>query len=270
MLMPVPAQLVTAPRFLRPWRKKATLEEEGRPGLKIAILSDIHANMEALESIHESFDEMWVLGDLVNYGPEPGAVVDFVRAKAALVVAGNHDHATGNSADPQCSPAFREMARQMQAYTETVLDEEQKAYLRSLPATARRAVDGCKFLLCHATPREPLFKYLPPEPEAWRIEADAVDADVLLVGHTHLPFDLKLGDRRVVNPGSVGQPKHGQPEACYAIWRDGVVELKSAPYRVDETVRKLMALLVPLDVKQQLAGVLRNGRLVPRDESRTA
>lgn len=233
--------------------------------MKILILADIHANMEALESIEESFDELWVLGDLVNYGPEPGAVVDFIRARAAIVIGGNHDYAVGNSADPHCSPAFRQMARQMQAYTEGVLDEEQKAYLRSLPATARRVADGCKFLLCHATPRNPLFQYLPPEPASWRIEAGAVDADAVLAGHTHLPFDLRLGDRRIVNPGSVGQPKHGRPEACYAIWRHGAVELKSAPYRVDDTVCKLMALPIAPDVKRQLAGVLLNGRLIPQD-----
>lgn len=230
--------------------------------MKIAILSDIHGNMEALESIDEAFDELWVLGDLVNYGPCPGAVVEFVRQNAALVVRGNHDNAIGNGEDPQCSPAFSEMARETQAFTEAVLSEEQKAYLRSLPATAHRFVDGHNFFLCHATPSDPLFKYLPPESERWLSEVEAVDADVVLAGHTHLPFDLRLGGRRVVNPGSVGQPKHGAPEACYAIWRDGVVELKSTVYHTDATIRRLMALPIAPQIGEQLAGVLRDGQLL--------
>jgi putative phosphoesterase len=233
--------------------------------LKIAILSDIHGNMEALESIDEAFDELWVLGDLVNYGPCPSAVVEFVRQNAALVVRGNHDYAIGNGEDPQCSPAFREMAREMQAYTEAVLSEEQKAYLRSLPATAHRVVDGHKFFLCHATPSDPLFKYLPSKSKSWLSEVEAVDADVVLVGHTHLPFELRFGGRRIVNPGSVGQPKHGAPEACYAIWRDGVVELKAVRYQSDSTVRRLMSLPIAAHIREQLAGVLRNGRLPARD-----
>lgn len=227
--------------------------------MRIAILSDIHGNMEALEAINEPFDELWVLGDLVNYGPEPGAVVDFIRRCAAVVVRGNHDNAIGNGRDPQCSPPFREMAQQMQAYTTAVLDEPQKSYLRSLPVTASRFVDGRRFFLCHATPTDPLFRYLSPEPAEWRREAEAVDADVLLVGHTHLPFDLRLGERRVLNPGSVGQPKHGAPEACYAIWDSGSVELKAVRYRVDETARKVRALPLEGRIRQQLAAVLLEG-----------
>src|SRR5690348_5908229 len=90
--------------------------------MKLLIVSDIHANVEALHAVlAQSHDELWVLGDLVNYGPDPGEVVDFVRRNAALVVCGNHDHAIGAGADPQCSPAFREMAQTMQAYTDSVL-----------------------------------------------------------------------------------------------------------------------------------------------------
>jgi protein phosphatase len=85
--------------------------------LKIAILSDIHGNFEALKSVLDAVDELWVLGDLVNYASDPYEVVDFVRKNAALVVRGNHDHAIGAGADPRCSPAFREMAQAMQGYT---------------------------------------------------------------------------------------------------------------------------------------------------------
>ena len=228
--------------------------------MKLLIVSDIHANVEALQAVlAESHDELWVLGDLVNYGPDPGEVVDFVRRNAALVVCGNHDHAIGAGADPQCSPAFREMAQIMQAYTDSVLSDEQKAYLRHLPATAQREVDGKRFFLCHATPSDPLFSYGPSEPTFWAREMAAVNANVLLVGHTHLPFILDLGTKRVANPGSVGQPKHGRCEACYAVWEDGHIALKSQPYDVAATVGRLLGLPIDDSIRRQLADVLRTG-----------
>jgi len=229
--------------------------------MKIAILSDIHGNLEALRSVSDSWDELWVLGDLVNYGSNPAEVVDFVRQNATVVVRGNHDHAVGAGEDPRCSPAFREMARATTAYAESVLSDEQKAYLRQLPLTAHREVGGQRFLLCHAAPSDPLFRYGPVEPAFWTPEAAAVNTDVLLVGHTHLPFVMDLGAQRVVNPGSVGQPKHGAPEACYAVWEDGVVTLKSSRYPVEETVGKLIALPIDMRVRRQLADVLATGAL---------
>lgn len=230
--------------------------------VRIAILSDIHGNLEALEAFESGagrYDELWVLGDLVNYGPQPSEVIAFVRKHASIVISGNHDFAVGTGSDSQCSPAFREMARTMQHYTESVLTEPERAWLRGLPKLARREVDGKRFLLCHATPTD-LFRYGPAEAEFWTREAAAADADILLAGHTHLPFVLDLGARKIVNPGSVGQPKHGRPEACYAIWHDGGIELRSQPYDVEATVAKLLALPIDKSVAGQLAEVLRRGR----------
>ena len=227
--------------------------------MRIVILSDIHGNLEALRSIPDSWDELWVLGDLVNYGPNPAEVVEFVRENATTVIRGNHDHAIGNSVDPHCSPAFRMMAQAMQAYTESVLSDEQKAYLRHLPTTAEREVDGKRFLLCHAIPSDPLFHYGPQQPAFWEQETAAVNADILMVGHTHLPFILNVNALRVVNPGSVGQPKHGRCEACYAVWEDGRVTLKSQPYDVEATMGSLLTLPIEPSIRHQLAGVLRTG-----------
>ncbi|MBI4876652.1 MAG: metallophosphoesterase family protein [Acidobacteria bacterium] len=235
--------------------------------MKIAIFSDIHGNLEALQSIVESWDELWVLGDLVNYGPNPVEVVDFVRRNAALAVRGNHDHAVGAAEDPRCSAAFREMAQAMKGYTESLLSDDQKAYLRRLPITAQRAVGGQRYFLCHAVPSDPLYRYCPADPALWKPEAAAANADVVLAGHTHLPFVMNLGARRVVNPGSVGQPKHGAPEACYAIWEDGVLSLRSCRYPVEKTVRKVLGLPLDLRIRRQLADVLATG-LSPGDLAR--
>ena len=228
--------------------------------MKIAIVSDIHGNLEALESVGACWDALWVLGDLVNYGPNPAEVVEFVRRNASLVVCGNHDLAVGAGAGPQCSPAFAEMARAMQAYTSRRLTAEQKEYLRSLPRTASCTVDGEKFFLCHAAPSSPLYKYAPADLAFWAGEAAAVDASVLLVGHTHLPMLLELGRQRVVNPGSVGQPKHGVAEARYAVWEDGAMRLRSSRYPVEQTVRKISDLPIEVPIRERLMEVLRTGR----------
>jgi protein phosphatase len=230
--------------------------------MKLLIVSDIHANLEALEAVfRESYDELWVLGDLVNYGPNPREVVELVRSHASLVVQGNHDYAIGNGSDPRCSKAFREMARAMQEYTEPLLDEDQRVFLRTLPRTAVRTIDGYRFFLCHATPTEPLFQYCLAEPALWAPEIEGLQADMVLTGHTHRPFTMNLEKLRIVNPGSVGQPKHGAPMACYAIWDDGRLSLQACRYPVEETVQKISALPVAMEIRSQLAAVLLSGKL---------
>jgi protein phosphatase len=228
--------------------------------MKLLIVSDIHANLEALQTVlAESYDELWVLGDLVNYGPNPREVVDLIRLHASLVVQGNHDYAVGSGSDPRCSTAFREMARTMQSYTEPLLNVDQRAFLRGLPCTAARTIDGTRFFLCHATPTEPLFPYCPADPARWAPEIAGLEADMVLTGHTHRPFTMSLETHRIVNPGSVGQPKHGAPVACYALWEDGSLSLQSRPYPVEETVRKIFSLPVAKEIRSQLAAVLRSG-----------
>lgn len=126
--------------------------------MRIVIISDIHGNAESLSTLPEHYDELWVLGDLVNYGPEPGAVVDFVRSHAAVVVRGNHDDAVGFNRDPHCSPPYRQMAKETLDFSRSILSRDQIEYLASLPLTAERTAGGRKFLLCHAAPSDPLYQ----------------------------------------------------------------------------------------------------------------
>src|ERR1035437_7602063 len=141
---------------------------EERAAMKILVVSDIHANLEALQAVlRESHDELWVLGDLVNYGPNPCEVLELIRLHAALVVQGNHDSAIANGSDPQCSNAFREMARAVQEYTEPLLDADQRAFLRSLPRPAPPPTAGHRFFFGHPPPPEPLFESCPAEPARW-------------------------------------------------------------------------------------------------------
>jgi putative phosphoesterase len=227
--------------------------------MKIAIISDLHGNYEALRFFAETYDELWVLGDLVNYGPEPGAVVDFVKAKGKVVVRGNHDHAIGYDVDPRCSARYQKMAEVTRQYSASVLKEEHKKFLRELPLKLELQRQDTRFYLCHARPSDMLYGYCPEQSEEWVKEVERVKADVLLVGHTHTPFIRRIGDRLVVNPGSLGQPKTGKPEACYATWEDGSFQLKSFAYPVEKTVSGLEALKFPRDVEKDLVTVLRSG-----------
>jgi len=229
--------------------------------MKIVIVSDIHANAESLQVLPHDYDELWILGDLVNYGPSPVEVVDFARAKASLIVRGNHDHSVGFGKDPRCSARFRAMAEATGRFTSSMLSGEHKQFLRELPTQAGREVDGVGFLACHAVPSNPLYEYCPPESDRWREEVAGMAADILLTGHTHLPFQRKIGSKWIVNPGSLGQPKHGWPDACYAIWDSGSVHLHASPYAIDETVRKIQALPLLPDVRHDLSAVLRSGGL---------
>jgi putative phosphoesterase len=226
--------------------------------VRIVIISDIHGNAEALSTLPEEYDELWVLGDLVNYGPEPGAVVDFVRSHATVAVRGNHDDAVGFNRDPRCSPPYRQMAKETLDFTRSVLSRDQIDYLASLPLTAQRAVGGTKVLLCHAAPSDPLYKYVQANSPLWEQEMKLVAADVLMVGHTHTPFVQTVGRQTVVNPGSLGQPKTGNTKACYAIWEDGAI-LQSVAYELDKTLGKVDQMPVSPRVRDDLKAVLLSG-----------
>jgi predicted phosphodiesterase len=138
--------------------------------MRIAIVSDLHANIEALKSFPEDFDELWVLGDLVSYGPDPAEADYQVRKRATLVVPGNHDHAVGAGADPRCSEAFHALATATLAFTNKTLASEAKTYLANVPFTAERTVDGVRLFRCHAVPSEPLFTSCRQDSPRWREE----------------------------------------------------------------------------------------------------
>lgn len=227
--------------------------------MRIAIISDIHGNYDALSSLPADYDELWVLGDLVNYGPQPSEVIDFVRSRAAIIVKGNHDHAVGFREEPVCSAAFRKMAAATQAYTDSVLSDDQRAWLRSLPLTAQFSADGRRFFLCHAVPSDPLFRYCQADSDAWEEECRDINADVLLVGHTHIPFVRTAGRILLANPGSLGQPKSGHARAEYAVWENGEVSLRSFRYPIARVETKIARMPIPGDARRDLIDVLTTG-----------
>ena len=234
--------------------------------MRILILSDIHANWPALQAVlaaEPDRDGVICLGDLVNYGPHPARCVRWasIHVSTDWIVQGNHDRALGCAEDPRCSAAYRSLAAAMQPYTAGRLNETAKGYLAALPGCQTNSIGHARFFLCHAVPSDPCYGYLQPEDSAdrWKREVHTAGTpNFLLVGHTHRPFVRRIDSTMIVNPGSVGQPKDGDPRAAYAIWDDGHVRLCRAVYDIEAVARDLVD-RAPPEVAQALAGILRTG-----------
>jgi putative phosphoesterase len=208
--------------------------------MKIAIVSDIHANLAALEAFPEkNFDQLWCLGDLVDYGPRPHQVIQWVRHHATAAVRGNHDQAVGFGVDPQCSLPYKHLASETMRYTREVCTKDDFEFLRNLPVQKEAVVGTNEVLSGPCRSYRSFFGYRPQDSELWEKEIQWINADVLLVGHTHTPFIRQVGGCTIVNPGSLGQPKTGRPLACYAIWEDGEISLKEYNYPLQKTIRQI-------------------------------
>ena len=230
--------------------------------MRIAIVSDLHANLAALESIQEPYDLLLCLGDLVDYGPQPREVIHWVRERALRVIRGNHDHALGYGVDCGCAPVMHEASVTTRRWHSHLLSPDDKEYLRGLPITERIEVAGATFHLAHASPTGDLYDYhiIPEAPDELLREAtEGIEADFILIGHTHLPMARTIGATTIINPGSVGQPRHGNPCASYAIWDDGKVEFHHGFYDVSQTIALLRQSPLPRNVITQLSHVLRSG-----------
>ena len=233
--------------------------------MKIVIISDIHANIAALKALPErKYDQLWCIGDLVDYGPNPREVVEWVRANATVVVRGNHDYAAGFNADPQCSAPYKKLAAETLRYTLSACAGSDLDYLKCLSVYREIQVGETRFYLVHAVPTDPLFGYCPEHSPAWREQVNCVKADILVVGHTHTPFVRQEGKTTILNPGSLGQPKTGRPDACYAIWEDGEMFLKEYEYPIEETIRGIRAMPIATEDQNALIMVLRTGEVPAR------
>ena len=233
----------------------------------IIIFSDLHANLEALSALQRAEsqpDAILFLGDVVNFGPDPQRCLDWVRSNVTAAVRGNHDQAVAVGGDAGVNPALLEEFRVMRDYTRSVLSAADRAWLGSLPLGQTLHLDGKDFHLVHAMPSDPLTKRLSlvtARQQDLESELDRLSPrpNVLLVGHTHLPGMRKVGDTYIVNPGSLGQPRNGIPDATYAVWRDGELQIHHLHYDHDTTQRKLMMLPLDPDVVDRLQEILETG-----------
>ena len=236
--------------------------------MRILLLADIHANWPALRAIDEPFDACLFLGDLVDYGLEPAPCIDWVRRRATHSVRGNHDHGVAQQVRVQGKSGFKYLSGVTRALTQERISADDRRFLASLPVTRRVTLEDTRFLLVHATPRDPLDEYAIADADFWARRLADVDANVICVGHTHHPYVLEVEDKLVINPGSVGQPRDGDPRASYAIIENQRVELRRIEYPVEETVKSVLESNLPEPAKALLAEVIRTGGLTKPDSGR--
>lgn len=229
--------------------------------MRILLLSDIHANRPALAAIREPFDLCLFLGDLVDYGVEPGPCVEWVRKNARYAVRGNHDHGAAQRVYVQGVGGFRYLTGVTRPRTIQLLSDDDRRYLGGLPTSLWLTLNGKRFLLVHATPRDPMDEFAPPDLEAWTRRLQHIDADYVCVGHSHVQYMLQVGKTTVINPGSVGLPRDGDPRPAYAIITDEGPALKRVDYPVEEAVAALFEAKLPEPARLALTEVLRTGRL---------
>lgn len=182
--------------------------------MRIALFSDVHGNLPALEAVFESkeFKECkaaYCLGDLVGYYQYPNECVELVRKHKIQSLAGNHDYAC--VANEPCRD--NEVGLKSQRLMQRLVSENTKRFLASLPAKLEIEVAGKRFYLVHGSPANPRGGYVNPDDP---VEVPA-GFDLLAMGNTHKPFVRREGSAIVVNPGSVGQPRDGMKGACFAV-----------------------------------------------------
>jgi predicted phosphodiesterase len=236
------------------------------------VLSDIHGNIDALQAVEadvvqrvDRFDEIWVLGDLVDYGAAPSEVIGWVRHHATRVVRGNHDHAVGTGEDCRSGPMYRDLAVATREYFTPLLAANDIRYLAGLPLQLTVTLTPKqKAHLVHASPRDLQFGYIAtdaPDP-IWRDAlAPAGTPAFVFVGHTHDQFTRQIDETMVVNPGTVGLPKDGDPRAAYAVYRDGRIELRRVSYDTERAAARIVALPLPSHQTRRLAEWIRHARL---------
>jgi len=202
--------------------------------MRILVLSDIHANLNALTTVLQdagTYDAVWCLGDLTGYGPDPNECIHLVRGLPGLVcLMGNHDAAVVDKIDLN---TFNKEARQAAQWTRKALSPENLEYLASLPE--KLEIHGVT--IAHGSPRNPIWEYLLDTYTA-AINFTTFETDYAFVGHTHIPIcyllneddrmewrimkeneELNLNCRGILNPGSVGQPRDRDRRAAYAIFQ---------------------------------------------------
>ncbi len=233
--------------------------------MRILIFSDLHSNLEALAALHaveKPPDAVLFLGDMVGYGPDPAACLGWLRANVSHAVQGDHDYATASGGEFSSPPEYRELAEATREHTLRQLRPADLAYLGALPTTAHVTLGGAEFFLAHGTPREPLTRALDiatASESTLRAELEGIDADVVLLGHTHVPAIRRVGNTHIVNPGSLGQPRHGLPSATFAAWEDGHLQIHHIDYDPKPTMNKLALMSLDPEIVERLRELLERG-----------
>ena len=241
--------------------------------MRYAIIADIHANLAAFKAVLDDIEsrggvsEIWCLGDIIGYGPEPHECIALLRETKHVCVAGNHDWAAIGKID---TADFNSDAAAACNWTAEQLSPEDGDYLTNLPLVIEKG----DFTLAHGSPREPIWEYILSTGIA-EVNFAYFKSTFCLVGHSHLPLvfhldgtgacfvsrflpdeELSLGESRlIINPGGVGQPRDGDPRASYAIYdsESRLVTLYRVPYDIHATQAKMVAQGLPMRLVTRLS-----------------
>jgi diadenosine tetraphosphatase ApaH/serine/threonine PP2A family protein phosphatase len=239
--------------------------------MRVAVISDIHANLHALEAVlaaleDEPHDALWCLGDLVGYGPRPNECCALVRERADLCLVGNHDLVVLGSLS---SDDFNPEAAAAAQWTSAELSADSRTFLSTLSPTAEK--DGVE--LFHASARDPVWEYVLTF-ESALASLELTTAPLLLVGHSHVALALLLDEegisggvaaadaeadlsagRWLLNPGAVGQPRDGDPRAAYLLadLDSRTARFRRVPYSVEETQQEMRERGLPEALAARLA-----------------
>ncbi len=233
---------------------------EAAAAAKFALFSDVHGNAAALRAVladisAQGISRVFCLGDLVGYGPDPNGVIDLIRSAEIATILGNYDDGVafdrGECGCYYAGDEARRIGDASYAFTAATVTPERKAWLRVLPQELRLEAAGRRLHLFHGSPRR-INEYLMVDRDerTYRRLAAQADADILLFGHTHIPWHREYGRVLFVNVGSAGRPKDGDTRAMYTVLRlqeaqAPEVEVRRVAYDVEETVRGVLAAGLP-------------------------
>ncbi len=230
--------------------------------MKIGLIADVHANLVALETVLEDappVDEWLHAGDVVGYGPWPRQTIDLFQDRGIVSIQGNHDRAVVediNGADIS-EDGFIGVPRILAEWTAEHVGEDDVAYLEGLPVELD-CYDG-RIHMAHGAPGEPNARIYAEDADASLLGEE----DVLVLGHTHDQFLHEFDDGAVVNPGGTGQPRGGDPRACYALLdlETGDIDLRRVDYPFEELQEKARE----YDFPDPLVEMYETGRITPAE-----
>jgi predicted phosphodiesterase len=235
-----------------------------------AVISDVHANAAALRSVlsdirKRRIQSIFFLGDAVGYGPEPNESVGLLKSECKTIIAGNHDWGVLGLTE---TGSFNEYARIALAWTRGVLTADNQEILRTSPLKSE--ISEMNITLVHATPCEPeKWHYLLTLSDA-EINFKYMHTDICFIGHSHRPFIIEMsltgelktnkqemhkteGSRYIINAGSIGQPRDGDPRACYALMDESRIELVRVGYDIQSTQKKMSDAGLPHTLIERLS-----------------
>ncbi len=236
--------------------------------MRIAVIADIHSNIYALQAVLRDIDQQEVeqiicVGDLVGYATFPNEVIELIRKRGILTIQGNYDESVAEDRFA-CGCDYKDPKKLEQAgmslvWTQNIITPENKEWLKNLPIEKRIKIEGKDIYLVHGSPRMN-NEYLYVDNEAILEILQDYSFDILICGHTHKPYTKNVGGRYIVNAGSAGKPKHGNPQATYVILQitERAVDflIREIEYDFELTAR---AIEIEPDLPSEFADLFRRG-----------